>query len=167
MVCVSEPRLPVPFPQVPARVDLPPPGRIHGPGRHLRGPRRHGEQVRPPAEQRPGPVPLVRSASVAVRDRHLDREDMPSPPTASPLGRLTSRRRRKDPDHSRPSGGLTRLVTYPCSSPLAEERERGEQPSAAADKAAVEVDGVVADQAVETLNRPGFRGGSVSWIRPR
>jgi hypothetical protein len=67
-----------------------PPVHDDGQGRRGRRQRRHGELLRAAAEERPEPPELGHPRGAKDRDRHLDRTDLPPPPTPRrALGRLT------------------------------------------------------------------------------
>lgn len=69
----------IPQPEIRARPQPPPHGRIDGPRRRGRRQRRHGKLLRATAEQRPEPPRLGHARTAQDRHRDLDRTDLPPP----------------------------------------------------------------------------------------
>jgi hypothetical protein len=96
---------PVPLPRLRPRPPRRAAPRLDGPGRCLRGQRRHGVVLQPAAEERPQPTALDLPRATAPCRRRLDREDLSLPPAPRrPRPHDPYRVRDTDPGRSR---GLT------------------------------------------------------------
>ena len=74
--------------------------------------------LRPAAEERPRPPSLGHPRAAPDRDRHLDRTDLPPPPTPSRPRPVDPHRIRSNHDHTGQSGRVTETVTYRAADPF-------------------------------------------------
>ncbi len=70
------------------------------------------------AEERPEPAPLGHPPGPAHRDHHLDRKDLPPPPTPAATRPPDTHRVRDHHEHSGRTRRLRPAVTYSCSRPF-------------------------------------------------
>src|SRR5699024_2401570 len=112
------PRVAITQPEIRPRPQGPRHGRLNGPRRRGRGQRSHGELLQPAPDERPRPPALDHPRRTPHRDRHLDRTDLPPPPTTGRPRTVDPHRVRDHHDHASHPGCVTQPVTYLCSRPI-------------------------------------------------